>query len=71
MNGRLLVFGLAGWLIATAALRLAGQHMLRPGSWIGVVVLLAASFGLIAWLMPRLPWRGWFRTHSVNQPQPL
>ena len=54
MNDRLLVYGLAGWLIATATLRIAGQHILRPGSWIGVVVLLAASFGLIAWLMPRL-----------------
>ena len=32
MNGRLLVYGLAGWLIATAALRFAGQHLLRPGS---------------------------------------
>jgi hypothetical protein len=50
----LLVFGVSGWLIATAALRLGGQYALRPGNWIGVVVLLAASFGLIAWLMPRL-----------------
>jgi hypothetical protein len=54
MNWRLFIYGLAGWLIATAALRLGGQHVLRPGSWIGVVVLLVASFGLIAWLMPRL-----------------
>ena len=54
MNGRLLVYGLAGWLIATAALRLGGQHVLRPGAWTGVVVLLVASFGLIAWLMRRL-----------------
>ncbi len=54
MNGRLLVYGLAGWLIATAALRLAGQHLLRPGSGIGVVVLLRRVSALIAWLMRRL-----------------
>jgi hypothetical protein len=51
MNRRLLTCGLVGWLIATAALRVAGQYVLRPGSWTGVVVLLGASFGLMACLM--------------------
>ena len=54
MTWRLFIYGLAGWLIATAALRLGGQHVLRPGSRTGVVVLLVASFGLIAWLMRRM-----------------
>jgi len=54
VHKRLFILGLAGWLIATAALRLGGQHVLRPGSWAGVVAMLVASFGLMAWLMRRL-----------------
>ena len=54
MNQRLLACGFVGWLIATAALRMAGQYVLRPGRWTGAVVLLVASFGLMAWFMQRL-----------------
>jgi hypothetical protein len=51
MNQRLLACGLVGWLIATVALRVAGQYVLRPGRWTASVVLLVTSFGLVACLM--------------------
>src|ERR1700678_99481 len=54
MHTRLFVYGLAGWIVATAALRLGGQHVLRPGEPKGTIILFAASFGLMAWLMRRL-----------------
>jgi len=51
---RLFLYGLAGWLLATLALRLAGQHLLRPGNWMGTVILFAVSFPLMALLVRRL-----------------
>lgn len=54
MNTRLLVYGLTGWVLATGALRLGGQYVLRPGNWTGTVILFVLSFALTAWLMRRL-----------------
>jgi Family of unknown function (DUF5367) len=62
MNTRLFVYGLAGWVIATLALRLGGQHVLRSNDWKGTVILFVASFALMAWLMRRL-----FRTLHWQQ----
>jgi hypothetical protein len=47
MNKRMLVCGLGIWLGATLVLRLAGQYLLRPGGWGGVLVLFAISFPLM------------------------
>ena len=54
MNLRLFLYGLGIWLGATIALRLAGQHLLRPGDWTGTLILFAISFPLMAWLVRRL-----------------
>jgi Family of unknown function (DUF5367) len=54
MHTRLLRSGLLIWFAATIALRLAGQHLLRPGDWRGTLVLFAVSFPLMAWLVRRL-----------------
>ncbi len=51
---RLFLLGLAGWTIATLALRLAGQHVLRPGNLAGTLILFAVSFPLMALLARRL-----------------
>jgi uncharacterized protein DUF5367 len=50
----LLLYGFALWLIGTIALRLAGQHLLRPGSLAMPFILFAASFAVMAWLARRL-----------------
>lgn len=50
MYGRLLAWGFAGWLVATVALRLAGQHVLHPKSAARSLVLLALSALFMAWL---------------------
>jgi len=44
--------GLGIWFAATVALRLAGEHVLRPGR--GPLILFAISFPLMAWLARRL-----------------
>jgi hypothetical protein len=54
MNLRLFLSGLGIWIAATIALRIAGQHMLRPGDWKGTLILFAISFPLMAWLVRRL-----------------
>ena len=54
MDRRLFLWGLAIWIAATAALRVAGQYVLRPGPWTGAVVLFAISFPLMALLGRRL-----------------
>lgn len=51
---RLFLYGLAGWVLATLALRLEGQRLLQPGNWIGTLALFAASFPLMAWLVRRV-----------------
>jgi Family of unknown function (DUF5367) len=50
----LFVYGLGIWAAATIALRLAGQHLLRPRNPAGTVILFAVSFPLLAWLVRRL-----------------
>jgi hypothetical protein len=54
MNIRLLLCGLVIWGAATAVLRLAGQHLLRPGDWQRTLILFATSFPLMAWIVRRL-----------------
>jgi hypothetical protein len=54
MNFRLFLFGLGIWIAGTIALRIAGQHILRPGDWKGTLILFAISFPLMAWLVRRL-----------------
>jgi hypothetical protein len=54
MNLRLFLAGLAIWLAATAALRIAGQRLLHPGDLRGTLILFAVSFPLMAWVVRRL-----------------
>ena len=54
MNIPLFFSGLGIWIGATLALRIAGQHILHPGDWKGTLILFAASFPLMAWLVRRL-----------------
>jgi len=54
MNLRLILFGLAAWIAATALLRVRGQHLLRPDDWKRTLVIFAISFPLMAWLVRRL-----------------
>jgi len=54
MKLRPFLYGFAIWLAATIALRVAGQHMLHPGDWKGVLILFAVSFPLMAWLVRRI-----------------
>jgi hypothetical protein len=54
MNKRLLLFGLGIWIGGTVGVRMAGQHLLRPGDWKGTLILFAVSFPLMAWIARRL-----------------
>jgi hypothetical protein len=54
MNRRLLTIGFAIWVIATLALRLAGQVVLQPHPWRATIALFAVSFAVMAWLARRL-----------------
>jgi Family of unknown function (DUF5367) len=54
MRVRLFLFGLAIWMSATAFLRLAGQHLLRPGNTARALLIFAITFPLIAWLVRRI-----------------
>lgn len=54
MRIALVVYGFALWLIGTLALRLAGEHLLHPGSPASTLMLFAASFIAMAWLSRRL-----------------
>ena len=54
MNMRLFLYGVAIWLGATIALRLAGQRLLHPGDLKGALILFAVSFPLMAWVVRRL-----------------
>src|SRR5271169_1998258 len=54
MHARLFLTGLAIWLVATVALRLAGQYVLRPGNVAGILINFAISFPLMAWIVRRL-----------------
>jgi hypothetical protein len=50
---RLMIVGFAIWLVATIALRVAGQWLLRPDRPLSIIVLLAVS-GLVLYRLPRL-----------------
>ena len=54
MKLRLFLYGFGIWLGATIALRLAGQHLLRPEDWKGTLLLFAVSFPLMASIVRRL-----------------
>ena len=54
IHARLFLSGLAIWLVATVALRLAGQYVLRPGTIAGTLIKFAISFPLMAWIVRRL-----------------
>jgi Family of unknown function (DUF5367) len=54
MNLRLFLSGLGIWILATIALRITGQHLLRPGDSKGTLILFAISFPLMAGLVRRL-----------------
>jgi Family of unknown function (DUF5367) len=51
MNKRLFMYGVLGWIVASAALREAGQYLLPSSEWNRVLVLYAV---LMAWLARRL-----------------
>jgi len=54
VHTRLLRSGLLIWFAATIALRLGGQHFLRPNDLRGTLILFSVSFPLMAWLVRRL-----------------
>jgi hypothetical protein len=54
MNRRLFFCGLGIWLVATVALRLAGQRLLRPGESKVTLLLFAVSFPLMGGVVRRL-----------------
>jgi len=54
MSLPLFLYGLGMWIAATIALRVAGQRLLHPGDWTGMLILFAVSFPLMAWLVRRL-----------------
>lgn len=54
MHPRLFFIGLAIWIAATLALRIAGQFILRARPWPATVIMFAVSFLLMAWLARRL-----------------
>jgi len=66
MNNQLVLYGLGIWVGATIALRIGGQHLLHPGDWKGTLVLFAASFPLMAWVVRRLCSR--FQPHPEQWP---
>ena len=54
MKPRLIFIGFVIWLIATLALRLAGQRVLHPGNWKATLILFAVTFPLIASLVHKV-----------------
>jgi len=54
INIRLLLYGLVIWMSATAALRIFGQHILRPANPVSIVILFSVSLPLMALLVRRL-----------------
>jgi hypothetical protein len=61
MRLRLILYGLGIWIGGTILLRVAGQRLLHPGNWAGMLVLFAVSFPLSAWLVRRLCGRSQLR----------
>src|SRR5262249_12657868 len=54
MNTRLLLYGLVIWTAATIALRVAGQHVLRPGRWTTTLITFLLVFPAMAWIVRRI-----------------
>jgi len=54
MNKRLILYGLGMWVAGTLALRIAGQHLLRPSDPGGTLILFAVSFPLMALIVRRI-----------------
>jgi uncharacterized membrane protein YoaK (UPF0700 family) len=54
MRLRLVLLGFLFWALATGLLRLAGQRILSADHWVRIVLLFAASFGLMAILIRRV-----------------
>jgi hypothetical protein len=54
IHARLFLAGLLIWLVATVVLRVAGQYVLRPGNWVGILTKFAISFPLMAGIVRRL-----------------
>src|SRR5690242_12054569 len=54
MNSRLVLYGFGIWAGATLFLRMRGEALLQPGGWMRTLVLFAASFPLMAWIVRRL-----------------
>ena len=54
MYPRLLASGFVIWAVATVALRLRGEQVLRPDNWIVTGTLFVISFPLMAWVARRL-----------------
>ena len=54
MHAQLALAGFAIWLAATIALRLEGQHLLRPNHWMTTLLLFAVSLPAMAWVARRL-----------------
>src|SRR5262245_19519161 len=54
MNTRLLLYGLVIWTAATITLRVAGQHVLRPGRWTTTLITFLLVFPVMAWIVRRL-----------------
>jgi hypothetical protein len=51
---RLALTGFVIWAGATALLRVAGQHLLRPAPWTSTLALFTVSFIATAWLVRRV-----------------
>ena len=54
INMPLFFYGLVIWAVATFALRVFGQHILRPGNPLSIVVLFGVSLPLMALVVRRL-----------------
>ena len=48
------VIGIVLWIVGTIGVRLGGQRLLRPDHTAQTLLLYAASFGLMAFLIPRI-----------------
>ena len=66
MNRQFLTYGIIGWIVATAGLRVGGQHLLRSSEWKGILILYLVSFILMASLARRL-----LLTLQISQEQVL
>jgi hypothetical protein len=54
IDTRLLLYGIGLWLAGTISLRLFGERLLHLHQSISTLILFAASFAVMAWLVRRL-----------------